>query len=61
MTNINSTTAEELDAVPGLVGHGLEIVRYRAERGGFSDLRPLDEVPALAGKVTDEARSLLTA
>lgn len=55
--NINSATAEELDAVPCLRGHGFEIVRYREERGRFSALRQLDEVPGLAGKVSpDEPR-----
>ncbi len=29
-TNVNTATAEELDAVPGLHGHGFEIVRYRS-------------------------------
>jgi competence protein ComEA len=49
--NVNTATADELDAVPGLQGHGFEIVRYRGERGRFTDLRQLDEVPGLAGKV----------
>jgi competence protein ComEA len=50
MLNVNSATAEEIDAIPALKGHGFEIVRYREERGGFSDLRQLDEVPGLTGK-----------
>lgn len=55
--NINSATADELDAVPCLRGHGFEIVRYREERGRFSALRQLDKVPGLAGKVPpDELR-----
>lgn len=48
--NINTATAEELDAVPALKGHGFEIVRYREERGGFTDLRQLDEVPGMVGR-----------
>ncbi len=52
--DINSASKEEIDAVEGLKGHGHEIVRYREERGGFQDLRHLDEVPGLTGKV-DEA------
>ncbi len=48
--DINTATAEDLDAVPVLKGHGFEIVRYREERGGFTDLRQLDEVPGMAGK-----------
>src|SRR3546814_16713210 len=58
-TNVNTASAAELDAVPGLNGHGPEIVRYREERGGFSDLRQLEEVPGLAGKV-DGRRAALT-
>lgn len=50
MINLNTATAEELDALPALKGHGFEIVRYREERGRFTSLRQLDEVPGLAGK-----------
>jgi competence protein ComEA len=49
--DINHATREELDAVPALQGHGPEIVRTREERGGFTHLRQLDEVPGLAGKL----------
>ena len=57
-TNVNTATAEELDAVPGLRGHGFEIVRYRGERGRFTDLRQLEDVPGLAGKVDGSAAAL---
>ena len=57
-TNVNTATAQELDAVPGLRGHGFEIVRYRGERGRFTDLRQLEEVPGLAGKVDGSAAAL---
>ena len=57
--NVNTASAEELDAVPGLRGHGFEIVRYRGERGRFTDLRQLEEVPGLAGKV-DGSRATLS-
>src|SRR3546814_6941935 len=40
-TNVNTASDAELDAVPGLNGHGPEIVRHREERGGFRTLRPL--------------------
>jgi competence protein ComEA len=49
--NVNVATAEEIDALPALKGHGFEIVRYREERGRFDALRQLEEVPGLAGKV----------
>ena len=48
--DINTASADELDAVPALKGHGFEIVRYREERGGFTDLRQLDEVPGMVGR-----------
>ncbi|MBB5713529.1 ComEA family DNA-binding protein [Sphingomonas aerophila] len=58
ITNVNTASAAELDGVPALAGHGFEIVRYREERGGFTDLRQLDEVPGLAGKVDPDAPEL---
>jgi competence protein ComEA len=58
MTNINTASAKDLDAVPALQGHGFEIVRYREERGRFTDVRQLDEVPGLAGKVDPDAAAL---
>ena len=50
MIDLNTASAEDLDAVSQLKGHGFEIVRYREERGRFSSLRQLDEVPGLVGK-----------
>ena len=50
MLDIDTATAEEIDSVAALKGHGYEIARYGAERGGFAELRQLDEVPGLAGK-----------
>ncbi|MCJ2113526.1 helix-hairpin-helix domain-containing protein [Methylobacterium sp. E-025] len=50
MIDLNTATAEELDTVAALRGHGFEIVRYREERGRFTSLRQLDEVPGLSGK-----------
>ncbi len=58
--DVNQASQDELDGVEGLAGHGPEIVRYREERGGFTDLRQLEEVPGLTGKVTDEVRARLT-
>ncbi|HEX8578218.1 MAG TPA: helix-hairpin-helix domain-containing protein [Allosphingosinicella sp.] len=62
MTRVNINTADKdaLDAVDGLKGHGHEIVRYREERGGFTSLRELDEVPGLTGKVDEATLALLT-
>jgi len=58
--DVNAAPAAELDAVPGLQGHGHEIERYRGERGRFTSLRQLDEVPGLSGKVDDSIRGHLT-
>ncbi|MCU6455537.1 helix-hairpin-helix domain-containing protein [Sphingomonas sp. A2-49] len=52
MIDINTASAEAIDAIDALRGHGFEIVRYRDDRGGFDALRQLEEVPGLAGKVT---------
>lgn len=52
--DINSAGKKEIDAIEGLAGHGHEIVRYREERGRFTSLRQLDEVPGMAGKVDAE-------
>jgi competence ComEA-like helix-hairpin-helix protein len=57
--DLNKASKEELDAVEGLTGHGHEIVRYREERGRFTALRQLDEVPGMAGKLDDETRKRL--
>jgi DNA uptake protein ComE-like DNA-binding protein len=58
--NINTADKNALDAVEGLRGHGHEIVRYREERGGFTSLRELDEVPGLTGKTDAEVLARLT-
>ena len=60
MLNLNTATAAELDAIEGLKGHGFGIVRYREERGGFTELRQLDEVPGMAQVLDDQIRAQLT-
>ena len=57
--DINQASQEELDALEGLRGHAPEIIRYREERGGFTSLRQLDEVPGLSGKVGEETLARL--
>ena len=57
--DVNKASKDELDGVEGLRGHGHEIVRYREERGGFTSLRELDEVPGLTGKVDEETLARL--
>lgn len=58
--DLNTATADDLDAIDGLRGHGFEIVRYREERGRFTDVRQLDEVPGLAGVLSNDQRAALT-
>ena len=58
--DINRDTAQEIDELPALAGHGFEIVRYREDRGAFTALRQLDEVPGMAGKLSDADRATLT-
>ena len=53
MIDINTASADEIDAIEQLKGHGFEIVRYRDERGRFDELRQLEEVPGLAGKIAN--------
>lgn len=58
--DVNTADQATLDAYPPLKGHGYEIVRYREERGRFTALRQLDEVPGLAGKLDAAALEGLT-
>jgi DNA uptake protein ComE-like DNA-binding protein len=57
--DLNKASKEEIDAVPPLRGHGPEIVRVREERGRFTKLRELEEVPGLAGKIDQEELAAL--
>ena len=57
--DLNTADQDMLDGVEGLRGHGPEIVRYRDERGGFTSLDQLEEVPGLTGKITGEIRAAL--
>ena len=57
--DVNKADKDAFDALEGLKGHGHEIVRYREERGRFTSLRQLEEVPGMAGKLDDEIRKRL--
>lgn len=57
--DLNNADKDALDAIDDLKGHGHEIVRYREERGGFTSVDQLDEVPGLTGKLTEAARARL--
>jgi competence protein ComEA len=58
--DLNRASKEVLDELDELRGHAHEIVRYRSERGGFSKVEQLDEVPGLTGKVGPETLARLT-
>ena len=58
--DLNEADQEALDQLEELQGHGHEIVRYREERGGFTALDQLDEVPGLTGKVSGKTFSRLS-
>jgi DNA uptake protein ComE-like DNA-binding protein len=63
MTNkidLNRADQEQLDSIETLKGHGYEIVRFREERGGFTEVRQLDEVPGLTGKLNEDTYTLLS-
>ncbi len=57
--DLNAADAETIDGIDDLRGHGFEIVRYRDERGGFTSVDQLEEVPGLTGKLTDAAKAQL--
>lgn len=57
--DLNKASQESLDELDELKGHGHEIVRYREERGGFTRVEQLDEVPGLTGKVGAETMKRL--
>ena len=57
--DLNIADKDALDGIEGLRGHGHEIVRYREERGGFTSVEQLEEVPGLTGKVSEDIRSAL--
>ncbi len=59
--DINSASAAELDSIDWLKGHGTDIVRFRDDRGGFTEPRQLDEVPGLTGKLSPEQWDSLAA
>jgi DNA uptake protein ComE-like DNA-binding protein len=58
--DLNKADQKQLDSIETLKGHGFEIVRFRDERGGFTEVRQLDEVPGLTGKLNDDTYELLS-
>jgi len=59
--NVNTASAEELDALPG-IGPTIaaRIITYRTEHGPFSSLDALDQVSGISARMVDELRDLAT-
>ena len=57
--DLDAADQDALDAIDDLRGHGFEIVRYREERGRFTSVDQLEEVPGMTSKVTDAVRARL--
>jgi competence protein ComEA len=61
VVNVNAAPAKELEAVlPLSSDEAAAVVRYRDERGKFTDLDSLKNVPALQGKQVDEWKERIT-
>lgn len=59
--SLNRATLEQLDALPG-IGRTLaeEVLRYRAQKGGFRSLDELKEVPGIGERRFERLAPLLT-
>jgi competence protein ComEA len=59
--NLNTATAADLDALPG-IGPVLaqRIVTYREQQGRFTSVEQLDDVPGIGPSIYDQLKSLVT-
>src|SRR4051812_23111473 len=59
--DLNSATASDLDALPGIgPSRAAAILRYREQRGRFTSVEELKEVPGLGRAALSRVRALLT-
>lgn len=59
--NINTATAAQLDALPGIGASKAEdIVNYREENGGFSKTEELMNIPGIKQGIFDKIKDLVT-
>jgi competence protein ComEA len=59
--NLNTATASDLDALPG-IGPVLaqRIVSYREQQGRFTSVEQLDDVPGIGPSIYDQLKTLVT-
>nr|WP_218860409.1 ComEA family DNA-binding protein [Petropleomorpha daqingensis] len=59
--NLNTATASDLDALPG-IGPVLaqRIVTYREQQGRFTSVEQLDDVPGIGPSIYDQLKTLVT-
>lgn len=61
LVNLNSATAEQLDALPGVgPSTAQKIIAYRTEHGGFRTVDELMEVPGIGPAKFEELKDLVT-
>ena len=61
LLNINTATAEELDALPGIgPGYAQRIVDYRESQGPFEAIEAIQNVPGIGASTFARIRALIT-
>jgi competence protein ComEA len=59
--NINTATAEELDALPNIgPARAADIIAYRESHGGFQSIEELKNIKGIGDKYFEEMKDLIT-